>query len=140
MYDDCKETEMMTFFKKTDLIVIALLVTIALGVWWALPWLRAGKTPMAEIYQGNRLVKTVALTEGKTEVFHLEGIDNVTFRLNADGSIQFLVSDCPDQICVQTGKLSKIGETAACLPNNLLIKLVPGESQHKDDHPDFIVH
>ncbi|NLN98425.1 MAG: NusG domain II-containing protein [Eubacteriaceae bacterium] len=140
MYDDRRETATMTFFKKSDLILIVLLVFIALGVWWTLPWLRAGKTPVAEIYEGNRLVKTVALTEGQTEVFHLEGIDNVTFRLNAEGSIQFLVSDCPDQICVQTGKLSKIGETAACLPNNLLIKIVPRKFQHKDDHPDIIVH
>jgi len=129
----------MKFFKKSDLILITLLVLISFSIWLAVQWLNEGKAPVAEIYESNHLVKTIPLTQGREEIFHLEGIDNVAFRLNTDGSIQFLVSDCPDQICVQTGKISKIGETAACLPNHLLIKIVPGQSQHKDDNPDIIV-
>ena len=39
-----------------------------------------------------------------------------------DGRIRFAEADCPDKICVLTGKLSMVGESAACLPNGVLIK------------------
>ncbi len=130
----------MKYYKKSDIILIFLLIIISFGIWLALQRYSEGKKPIAQIYEGNRLVQTVPLTEGKEKVFQLEGNTHVTFRLNADGSIQFLTSDCPDQICVRTGKLSKVGESAACLPNNLLIKIVPADTSPKDDTPDIIVH
>lgn len=40
------------------------------------------------------------------------------------GRIRFVESDCPNQICVHTGWISKSNQIAACLPNRILVKIV----------------
>ncbi len=45
------------------------------------------------------------------------------------GRIRFAEADCPDRSCVHTGWLDRSGQTAACLPNRVLIKLVGAQSQ-----------
>ena len=39
------------------------------------------------------------------------------------GRIRFQQADCPDQTCVRTGWLREAGDTAACLPDKLIIKI-----------------
>ena len=41
--------------------------------------------------------------------------------LTQNGRIRFYSSDCPDQICVNSGFLGRVGQTAACLPNQTII-------------------
>lgn len=48
-----------------------------------------------------------------------------------DDQVRFLEADCPDQICIQKGYISRIGETIVCLPNRLVIE-IKGE-QGEDD-------
>ena len=45
-------------------------------------------------------------------------------EIAGDGeSVFFSSSDCPDKVCVNTGKLHFSGEWAACLPNKTVIKI-----------------
>ncbi len=37
-------------------------------------------------------------------------------------------SDCPDQICVHAGELTKPGDGAICLPNKVVVQIVAGTS------------
>ena len=37
------------------------------------------------------------------------------------GSIRFSKSDCPDKLCVKSAALSKNGDTAACVPNKVVV-------------------
>lgn len=43
--------------------------------------------------------------------------------LAENGRIRFEQATCPDQICVHTGWISNPGQTAACLPARVLIRL-----------------
>ena len=40
-------------------------------------------------------------------------------------------SDCPDQVCVHSKKISKSGETICCLPNKVLLSVV--SEKHETD-------
>ena len=40
-----------------------------------------------------------------------------------DGEVAFTYSDCPDQTCVHTGWLSKAGDIAVCIPNEVVVKI-----------------
>lgn len=40
------------------------------------------------------------------------------------GRIRFSSADCPDRSCVHTGWIDRSGQTAACLPNRTVIKLL----------------
>ena len=53
-----------------------------------------------------------------------------TYILQFDnGRVRVLEADCPDRVCVVTGWLSRPGQTAACVPGRLMVRIVadPGE-------------
>ena len=41
-----------------------------------------------------------------------------------DGAAYMKHADCPDRVCVITGKISLVGETIVCLPNRLSVTVV----------------
>ncbi len=115
----------MKFFKKTDLIIIGILIAIS-GIGLSLyHFFAVDEQVVAQIYYESQLVKTIALDKGKDETFSIPEKPQVVFHLYEDGSIAFEESDCKDQICVHAGKLHSAGEFAACLPNEIVLKIVP---------------
>lgn len=128
----------MKFARKADVVII--LVVAAAGLLFLLLYNCVfGKSgTVAEIYYRSELVKTVELTEGKDEDFSLEQVPDVVFHLYPDGSIAFIESDCPDKICIHAGRLRLAGQFAACLPNQLYIKIV-STGQATSDAPDIII-
>lgn len=122
-------------FKKRDLIIFfAILISMGLLTLWIYyihPALNQ-KTEIAYawIYHDNTLLEKVALdgTE-RTWVLEIpsEGTDHegaeIRLETFADRSIAVKSSSCPDKICVHTGRVSQIGQSIACLPNHVIIKI-----------------
>lgn len=128
----------MKFFKKTDIIIIASILVISLASWVAFKILTAEEMPRAEIYYYQELVDTVDLSAGKAKTFSVPQDKNVVFHVDAEGGISFIESDCPDKVCIKAGKLHHVGEYAACLPNGLVLKIVPA-GEHDEDDMDIVV-
>jgi len=128
----------MKFFKKTDLIILLIVIAVSISAWVVYKNIFSKKTAKAEIYYNNQLVETVDLNTGVDKTFSISQNKNVVFHLYKDGSIAFEESDCPDKICIKTGKLKTVGETAACIPNKIFIKIVP-EGSHDNDGLDGIL-
>lgn len=118
----------MKFFKKADLIIIALILAFACVFYFIYSTRQKEKGTFAQIYYKNALVFSTELLTGEERVFSLKEAPNVVFRLYEDGAICFLSSDCPDKICVKTGRIHEVGQMAACLPNGLVLKIVSTES------------
>lgn len=128
----------MKFARKSDFLLIAAVAVVSLLIWLAYSSFLTHPGRFAEIYYHSELVKRVDLTTGETGRFSIEQEPDVVFELYGDGSIAFIVSDCPDKTCVKSGRLSRAGEYAACLPNQIYIKIVSEEKGRSDD-PDIIV-
>lgn len=45
-----------------------------------------------------------------------------------DGKAFIISADCPDHVCVNTGKISKVGQSIICLPNKVTVTVI-GNSQ-----------
>lgn len=129
----------MKFIRKTDFLILAVLLAVGIGGWMIYRTLASGKPAVAEIYYGSELVETVPLTKGQDRTFSIPQNEHVVFHLYPDGSICFAESDCPDQICVRTGRISLPGESAACLPNQIILKVVSADGG-TGDGPDIIAH
>jgi len=127
----------MRFFKKTDLLIFAGLILISVLVFVGYRHFSADITPHAEIYYRGELVKILALDQGKEEQFSVPEVPEVLFHLYPDGTVCFEKSDCPDQVCVNAGRVGRAGEFAACLPNQLVLKIVADEQD--PDAPDILV-
>ena len=117
--------------KKRDLIILGIVI-IVLTVWMIWSYLLKPKYQSAEetyawIYQDNDLLKKIHL-DGNAIKFDIEVIvagDTHILKIETyeDKSIAVIESDCPDQICVRTGKVSIMGQSIACLPNHVIIKI-----------------
>ncbi len=101
--------------KRGDIILIAvLLITVAIC------FLFKGSASSATVYVDGKIYKELSLSE-PCEF----SVNNVTVKVE-NGTVAFVDSDCKDKKCVKSGRLSKNGETAACLPNRVVIVLSGG--------------
>lgn len=122
----------MDLIKKRDFIVIAVVLLMALGIYLFYQGTTKDGPVMAEIYYESKLVKTVELTNAKEESFFVPEVEPVIFHQYKDGSISFFESDCPDKVCISSGRLKTAGQSAACLPNKLILKIVPIKGSSED--------
>lgn len=121
------------FFKKTDIIIVSVIILVGIIIWLVYNNTLSKNSVKAEIYYKSQLVETVDLSKGVDKTFSIPQDPQVVFHIDKEGNICFETSDCPDKICVKTGKLNKAGETAACLPNEIILKIVPSKERSSDD-------
>ncbi len=128
----------MKFFKKTDVIIISVLLALSIGGYIIYKNVFSSTKALAQIYYESKLVKSIDLSENKDYTFRLDMNDHVLIHVHSDGSISFEQSDCPDKVCIRSGRLSMVGESAACLPNKIVIKIV-SKDKHNNDDIDIVV-
>lgn len=106
--------------KKKEIIIIlsvALVCIIALLLF--LPK-KSGQTVI--ITQDNSVLYRLPLGTDKTVQ-----LDNCTVKIE-NGFAFMESSNCGNQICVNTGKISKTGEQVICLPNKVIIEVAENEN------------
>ena len=117
------------FFKRADIIIIIVILVLSGAGAWIYSAIPAKGGEVAEIYCYSQLVRIVDLAEHAEEEFALPQNENVVFYTNGNGRIRFERSDCPDKVCVNYGWLWRSGETAACLPNGFVLKIVSANAE-----------
>lgn len=120
------------------MIIIAAIILISAVSWGIYTYIFAEDRVKAEIYYYSELIETVDLSSGEEKSFSIPQDENVIFHLYQDGSIAFTESDCPDRVCIHAGKLKMAGQFAACLPNGIVIKIVP-EKERSEDDADLVI-
>ena len=123
----------MKFFKKTDIVVVLTIIAVSIVIWVIYSYAFSDKAAKAEIYYNSKLIMTVNLNSGEDRVFSIPQKEKVVFHLDKEGNIRFEQSDCPDKVCVHAGKLHMVGQSAACLPNGVVLKIVPLKERSEDD-------
>ena len=124
------------FFTKNDVILITAVLSIGfllLGI-RHLTGITDGYSAVHAEITFKFGVESVYLDTDR--IFYIDMVPNVLFEVR-DGQIAFIISDCPDQICVHTGFISRAGQMAACLPNGLIMLITNTESP--DDELDIFV-
>lgn len=128
----------MKFFKRSDIIIITAIILISAVSWSIYHFIFAEDRVKAEIYYYSKLIETVDLSSEEEKTFSIPKDENVVFHLYQDGSIAFAESDCPDKVCIHAGKLKMAGQFAACLPNGIVMKIVP-EKERSEDDADLVI-
>ena len=127
----------MKFFKKSDILLLAGILVLAGILYFGYLALSPDSGLSAEIYYNTELQKTVVLAEGEDYDFSVPGHEDVVFHVYPDGTIAFVDSDCPDKVCIQSGRLARGGQSAACLPNGLVLRIV--RQGNGTDDPDVVI-
>lgn len=98
---------------------------------------------MAEIYQDGTLLYTIDLNT-VTDSYELTVTgDNNAYNviLVEQGQISMKEASCPDKLCVHMGKIHNASLPVTCLPNKVVIRIVPDTDNGNDtDTPDAIVY
>ena len=109
---------------KRKIIWAAVLLIIALagGLMYAYSALKPKSSSEVEIMSDGKVLYTIDLTKETDRLITVEyeGRKNVIAVENGD--IYMQDADCPDHICINTGRLSRAGVPIVCLPNKLIIK------------------
>lgn len=103
--------------KKGDVIIIISLCLLCAFL-FALPLFSANRPSVASIWQNGEKVEEIDLSAVRESRKITVG---GCVLLVENGSIRFLDADCPDKLCVKSGALSKNGDTAACVPNKVVV-------------------
>ena len=114
---------MRSRMKWGDFVIIGAVLALA-GAMLAFFALRAsGDTLYAEVWQDDRLVERVELTDTTDRTIDLDG-HNVIVLSGKTAVMQS--ADCPDQVCVDQGWISDGTVPVVCLPNRLVIQIEGG--------------
>lgn len=128
----------MKFIKKTDFVILLAVLAVCSAGWLFYQKEYGSEAAVAKIYYQSQLVETVDLTKGVDRRFSIPQNKNVVFHQFSDGSICFEESNCPDKICIKAGRLKTVGQSAACLPNKIILKIV-AKNGGKSDNPDIVI-
>ena len=126
-------------FGRHDVILFAVLTAAAVFA-YVIYYIIAGHAPngaVCEISVDGKTVRTVDLSEPDCE-FALTQNPNIIFGVK-NHAIAFIVSDCPDKVCVRTGYINRAGQTAACLPNRVIIRILSSDKRDGDG-ADIVIH
>lgn len=122
----------MKFLKKyrNDLLLgagILLIAGVAAIVYTIMVPSKSGKVV---VKVDGEVVGTYPLSEDRETVIQTEnGTNHLVIK---DGTAYLKEADCPDQLCVKQGKISKTGKLIICLPHKLIIEIVAGEESGLD--------
>ena len=118
-------------FRKGDLVAMALVaaLAIAVAVFFFSPDSSEGVT--VQIYQNGNLRQTLSLQEN----ISLEITGKYTNVITVtNGAVSITASDCPGEDCVHSGAIQTSGRSIVCLPNEVEVRVVNGQSD-----VDFVV-
>lgn len=59
--------------------------------------------------------------------YKIEGIGGTNTLCIDEGSVWLKEADCPDRICVQTGKIRYAGQSIICLPHKVVVEIKEAE-------------
>lgn len=95
-------------------------------VFWACKNLEKSDALTAQIIKDGKIIKTIRLDREPAQTIIINGNGKNKIETGTN-KIRIADADCPDKDCVKCGWLTKRGDSAVCLPNLLVIKIV-GES------------
>lgn len=120
--------------RKSDYILIAALLLLSLIGFGALTLRSNSHNKILIIKQDNAVIKRIALKGIASETKLVLPVKDGSLELHYDRNGAWVVSSpCPDKICLHQGKITKTGETIACVPEQVLLTLETPEREAEHD-------
>lgn len=106
----------MTVLKKGDIVIIcSSVVAFVLSIALLVSFSKQGNQVV--IKQDNKVIYNQSININKTVD---TGTNTIIIK---DGVVYMSDSSCKNQICVNTGKILKKGESIICLPNRVVVEI-----------------
>ncbi len=117
--------------KKRDIILIIIVGIVILQGLILNKIFNSGRGNKIEIFVDNKLYREYPITANeKIKIKTKNGVNEISIH---DKVVEMTHSNCPDKVCVNTGKISKPGQSIVCLPHRINIKIVGDEKEQGDN-------
>lgn len=108
-----------------DLILVGAVLAAALAVYVLVNVLgRDGQTVVVTV-DGTVIAEKPITVNDAVEIKDADGYNRVVID---NREVYMESADCPDKVCVKTGRISRAGETIVCLPHKVVVKIKGGSS------------
>lgn len=115
--------------KKGDIVILGIAVLVS-GI--AL-WFFQNRNPGASVrITKDGVTSEYAIHEDRIVECTGENGQRNVIRIE-NGAVFMEEADCPDQVCVKQGAVSKNGEMIICLPNDVFVEIRGGEEKEIDN-------
>lgn len=117
---------MLKKYKRDVIVILSLLAVSLLSLLLVFLFSKSGEAVTVSVdgeYLGTYSLlidKEIPLADGKN-ILKIEG-----------GKAFMTTADCPDRVCVNTGKISKVGQSIICLPNKVTITVIGNSTSGVD--------
>ena len=123
-----EKKEISNKLKKNDIVLIAIIVTVALLAFF-LHNVIGGKGASCVTIKVNGEIEGVYSLSEEQEI-EINGGSNILQIKN--GKADMIEADCPDKLCVNQKAVSKNGENIICLPNKVIVEVDSSENSEID--------
>lgn len=113
---------------KTGDIIVVLVIVIASVVMIISYYKNDTDEKYAVITQNSVVLKEIRLDLVKEPITIDYGGEYPGEIVAENGKIRFVHAECPDQVCVKTGWITRPGQIAVCLPAGVVVKIEGGNS------------
>lgn len=115
-----------------DFLLFAMIIACAGLIWLRFAMLQTDQI-YGEIWQDGECVERIELADSYHNMITRSG-RTTEYTIEIDGKrMRFVNSQCPDHTCERTGWISRVGDTAVCLPNRAMIKIVRADGSSDGD-------
>ena len=122
--------------KKGDLILV-LVILIAAAGWLAKGWIwpQQAVEKQALIKVEGELYTThpLEMNNEQQEIPVLLPGNNFVYIVSEKDQIWVTDASCPDKVCINTGRINKLGQSIVCLPNKTVIYIEGTEKPDIDE-------
>ena len=102
-----------------DLLIVTAVLVVAVFAFLAFSGSDVGTK--AVVLVDNKEVYVLGLTQNTEQLIKTNYGYNKVVVLNGTCYVEY--ADCRDGICVNRGKISKVGESIVCLPHKLIVEI-----------------
>ena len=118
--------------KRNDLLLIGCLLALGILSFLSVEWYKTSTTKNAQVVVFVDGTETGRYLLAQDEEILIKGTKGDNLLVIKNGKAWVEEAECPDKLCVHTGKISRNGETIVCLPNKIVVEVVNGEKNEID--------
>lgn len=113
------------WLKWGDYLLFGLIILTAIGLFFQGPALQRPVSDAQGIIRADGQIQKTITAEQLQQSGHFE-LESHGYHYTIEydhGQVRISHADCPDQVCVQTGWVSRFGEVSACVPGQIIVEV-----------------
>lgn len=120
--------------RKNDFWLILVLLVLAAGSWFLFRSDSTARDKVLVVRKDQQVLQRIELKKVTSETKLIVPVEHgeLAIAYDREGG-RVLSSPCPDQVCVHQGKITRSGQTIACVPEKVLVTLTTAAKENDHD-------